>query len=79
YAAYLARQAREIADFRRDAALAIPGDLDIDAIGGLSAEARQALAEARPGTLAAAARLPGLTPAALTALLVHIRGLADAA
>jgi tRNA uridine 5-carboxymethylaminomethyl modification enzyme len=69
YAAYLQRQAREIADFRREAALAIPGDLDLEAIGGLSAEARQALAAARPATLAAAARLPGLTPAALTALL----------
>ena len=79
YAAYLKRQAREIEEFRREAALAIPGDLDLDAIGGLSAEARQALAAARPATLAAAARLPGLTPAALTALLVHIRGLADAA
>jgi tRNA uridine 5-carboxymethylaminomethyl modification enzyme len=79
YAAYLERQAREIADFRREAALAIPDDLNFDAIGGLSAEARQALAAARPATLAAAARLPGLTPAALTALLVHIRGLADAA
>ena len=79
YAAYLERQAREIAEFRREAALAIPDDLNLDAIGGLSAEARQALAAARPTTLAAAARLPGLTPAALTALLVHIRGLADAA
>ena len=79
YAAYLKRQAREIADFRREATLAIPADLDIAAIGGLSTEACQALAVARPATLAAAARLPGLTPAALTALLVYLRGSPNAA
>ncbi|HEX9647035.1 MAG TPA: tRNA uridine-5-carboxymethylaminomethyl(34) synthesis enzyme MnmG [Alphaproteobacteria bacterium] len=74
YAPYLARQAAEIAAFRKDSALAVPDDLDFRAVGGLSAEVTAKLEEARPRSLAAAARLPGVTPAALTALLVHIRG-----
>ena len=73
YAAYLRRQEREIVDFRREAAMEIPAGLDFGRIGGLSAEARGALEAARPASLAAAARLPGVTPAALTALLFHIR------
>ena len=76
YAAYLRRQEREIADFRREAAMEIPAGLDLTRIGGLSAEARGALEAARPASLAAAARLPGVTPAALTALLFHIRAAA---
>ena len=74
YAPYLARQAAEVEAFRREAALGLPDDLDYRAIGGLSAEAREKLELARPANLAAAARIPGLTPASLTALLVHVRG-----
>ena len=73
YATYLERQRAEIAAFRREAALAVPADLDFGGIGGLSAEAREKLAEARPATLAAAARIPGVTPAALAALFGHLR------
>ncbi|WP_018631455.1 tRNA uridine-5-carboxymethylaminomethyl(34) synthesis enzyme MnmG [Neomegalonema perideroedes] len=73
YAGYLLRQNAEIAAFRRDEALRIPPDLDYAAIGGLSAEVRQKLAAARPATLGQAARLDGVTPAALTALLGHVR------
>jgi tRNA uridine 5-carboxymethylaminomethyl modification enzyme len=73
YAPYLARQKSEIEAFRREAALGLPLDLDYGSIGGLSAEAREKLCQVRPETLAAAARIPGLTPAALTAVLVYLR------
>ncbi len=73
YAVYLERQRAEIAAFRREAALAVPDSLDFGAIPGLSSEAREKLAEARPSTLAAAARVPGVTPAAIAALMGHLR------
>jgi len=73
YARYLDRMNRDIAAHRRDEALALPADLDYGAIGGLSTEVRERLAQARPATLGAAARLPGITPAAVTALLAHAR------
>jgi len=73
YAGYLHRQDADVLAFRRDEALALPEDLDYGAIGGLSAEVREKLAQARPATLGAAARIPGVTPAALTALLGHVR------
>ena len=59
--------------FRRDEALNLPAGLDYEAIGGLSAECRARLSTARPSTLGQASRLPGITPAALTALLGHVR------
>jgi tRNA uridine 5-carboxymethylaminomethyl modification enzyme len=73
YAGYIERQEADIRAFRRDEALALPADLDVDAIGSLSAEVRQKLRQVRPATLGAAARIPGMTPAALTALLRHVR------
>ena len=73
YEGYLARQNADIAAFRRDEALALPEVLDYAAIGGLSNEMCEKLSAARPATLGAASRLPGITPAALTALLRHVR------
>ena len=73
YAPYLARQADDVAAFRRDEALMLPVDLDFGTVPGLSNEARQALAAARPATLGAAGRLQGLTAGALTTLLAHVR------
>ena len=73
YTVYLARQDAEILAFRRDEGLALPGDLDFDAIPGLSTEARAALAVARPASIGAAARVPGVTPGAVTSLLAHAR------
>ncbi len=73
YAGYLERQQRDIAAFRRDEALLLPGDLDYTAIGSLSHEIRDKLAAARPATLGGAARISGVTPAALVALLQHVR------
>ncbi len=73
YAGYLERQEADIRAFRRDEALALPADLDYGLVGGLSTEVRQLLSRARPGTLGAAARLPGVTPAAIVALLRFVR------
>ncbi len=73
YAGYLERQEADIRAFRRDEALRLPAELDYAAVPGLSTEARQRLATARPATLGAAARLPGVTPAAVTALLRHVK------
>lgn len=73
YAGYLQRQVGDIVAFRKDEALVLPESLDYAQIGGLSAEIRGKLTEARPATLGAAARIPGVTPAALTALLGHVK------
>ena len=73
YAGYLDRQAADIAAFRRDEELLLPGGLDYGAIGSLSTEVRLKLQTAQPATLGAAGRIPGVTPAALTALLAHVR------
>lgn len=73
YAGYLDRQEADIRAFRRDEALLLPDDLDVDAIGSLSAEIRQKLRTAKPATLGAASRLQGMTPAAVVALLRHVK------
>ena len=73
YAGYLERQDADIRAFRKDEALALPADLDVAGIGSLSAEIRQKLIQVRPETLGAAARIPGMTPAALVALLRHVK------
>src|SRR5579875_962264 len=73
YAGYLERQQRDIAAYRRDEALLLPQELDYDAVGGLSREVREKLARARPATLGAAARISGVTPAALVALLKYVK------
>ena len=73
YATYLGRQVADIATFRAEETLLLPGDLDLDGIAGLSNEVRARLAESRPATLGAAARLPGMTPAALTILCRYAR------
>ncbi|MBK20502.1 MAG: tRNA uridine-5-carboxymethylaminomethyl(34) synthesis enzyme MnmG [Rhodospirillaceae bacterium] len=73
YATYLERQNADIEAFRRDEALEIPPDLDLDMVGGLSNEVREKLRSARPSSFGAAARISGVTPAALTALLRYVR------
>lgn len=73
YAGYLERQEADIRAFRRDEELALPIDLDVDAVGSLSTEIRGKLRQVRPETLGAAARIPGMTPAALVALLRHVK------
>ncbi len=77
YVGYLDRQEADIRAYRRDEALVLPTDLDFARMPslstGLSTEVRQILAAARPVTLGAAGRLPGVTPAALVALLRYVK------
>jgi tRNA uridine 5-carboxymethylaminomethyl modification enzyme len=79
YAGYLERQDADIRAFRKDELLALPENLDYAAVGSLSTEIREKLSKARPETLGAASRIPGITPAALTALLRYVRRSARAA
>ncbi len=73
YSGYLKRQEADIEAYRRDEALELPSDLDFDHVGSLSNEAREKLKQVRPETLGAASRIDGITPAALTSLLGHVR------
>jgi tRNA uridine 5-carboxymethylaminomethyl modification enzyme len=73
YAGYLDRQRTDAEAFRREEALALSPDLDYAAIGGLSNEVREKLKATRPLTLGQAARIEGVTPGALAALLAHAR------
>jgi len=73
YAGYLDRQAADAEAFRREEDLRLPADLDYTAVGGLSFECREKLMAVRPLTLGQAARVEGVTPGALTALLAHVR------
>jgi tRNA uridine 5-carboxymethylaminomethyl modification enzyme len=73
YEVYLSRQAADIAAFRRDESLELPDGIDYGTVRGLSNEARAKLAAIRPRTIGQAGRIDGLTPAALTLLVGHIR------
>lgn len=73
YAPYLERQERELRDLRASEALLLGDEFPYDRTPGLSREMIERLTRARPTTLAAAGRIPGITPAALAALLVHAR------
>jgi tRNA uridine 5-carboxymethylaminomethyl modification enzyme len=73
YAPYVARQQAEIDRLRSDEAVRLPADLDYRVLAGLSNEMVERLSAARPATLGAAARVRGVTPAALAAILVHAR------
>jgi tRNA uridine 5-carboxymethylaminomethyl modification enzyme len=73
YAGYLERQDADVAAYRRDEELALPADIDYVAMTALSMEVRVKLAKVRPVTLGQAARISGVTPAALTILLRYVR------
>ena len=73
YSGYIERQRTEIERQRRHEEQPLPLDLDYDRVQGLSAEVRQKLRQQRPQTLGQAARIPGVTPAAISLLLVHIK------
>ena len=73
YVGYIDRQEAEIRAFRRDENLSLPRDLDYALVGSLSTEIRQKLSAARPESLGAAARVSGVTPAALVALLRYVK------
>ena len=73
YSGYMERQNADIRAFQKDEALRLPADLNVAAIGSLSNEIRQKLEKIKPETLGAAARIPGMTPAAITALLRYVK------
>ncbi len=73
YAGYIERAQEEIARARAHEDATLPADLDYERLGGLSVEVRQALQAVRPRTVGQAARIPGVTPAAVSILLVHLR------
>jgi tRNA uridine 5-carboxymethylaminomethyl modification enzyme len=73
YAGYIERQNLEIARQQRHENTTIPSDFDYNAIAGLSAEVKQKLQQTRPVTIGQAARVPGITPAAISILLVYLK------
>jgi tRNA uridine 5-carboxymethylaminomethyl modification enzyme len=73
YAVYVKRQELDIASFRKDEAIAIPAEFAFATLPGLSTELRQKLKRHRPASLGQAARLDGMTPAALLLLLAHLK------
>ncbi len=73
YAGYIDRQADEIARLQRFEGLALPEDFDYDGVSGLSHEVKDKLVAQRPATLGRASRIPGVTPAAVSLLLVHLK------
>ncbi|MCB1706286.1 MAG: tRNA uridine-5-carboxymethylaminomethyl(34) synthesis enzyme MnmG [Halioglobus sp.] len=73
YAGYIDRQREDIARLRRHENTPLPADLDYLAVDGLSNEVRQKLVAARPDTLARAGRIPGVTAAAVSLLLIYLK------
>jgi tRNA uridine 5-carboxymethylaminomethyl modification enzyme len=73
YAGYIERQQDEIERHQRNEETRLPDDLDYLQVAGLSHEARQKLGESRPATVGQAGRVPGVTPAAISLLLVHLK------
>jgi tRNA uridine 5-carboxymethylaminomethyl modification enzyme len=73
YAGYIDRQHREIAKHAKQEQLRLPADIDYASVDGLSHEARQRLQSARPATLGQASRLEGMTPSAVSLLLIHLK------
>ena len=73
YAGYISRQQDDIEKLRRHEDTELPPEMDYDSIEGMSKEIRQKLGENRPETLAAASRIPGVTPAAVSLLLIHLK------
>jgi tRNA uridine 5-carboxymethylaminomethyl modification enzyme len=73
YAAYLRRQDADVTALRKEEGIRIPADFGYGAVAGLSTEVRQKLEARRPATLAQAARIDGITPAALLLVLAHLK------
>jgi tRNA uridine 5-carboxymethylaminomethyl modification enzyme len=73
YQVYLSRQAADVESYRRDESLVLPDDVDYAALPGLSNEVRHKLETHRPRTVGQAGRIDGITPAALTLLVAHLR------
>ncbi len=78
YAGYIERQREEIDRQQRNEAVPLGDDLDYDQVRGLSSEVREKLKRNRPATLGQASRMPGITPAAISLLLIHIKRRSEA-
>ena len=76
YAIYIERQKNDIKTYRKDGKLRIPKNIDYSSVGSLSNEAKELLNTARPETIAQASSLPGITPAAIGAVIIYMRQLA---
>ena len=76
YAIYIERQKNDIKTYRKDSKLRIPRDIDYSSVGSLSNEAKELLNTARPETIAQASSLPGITPAAIGAVIIYMRQMA---
>jgi len=79
YAGYIERQEEEIARQRRNEETRLPADIDYSTVAGLSNEVRQKLEQVRPATIGQAARIAGITPAAVSILLIHLKKASRAA
>ena len=79
YSGYIERQVAEIEKLRKNNDTRIPDNMDYDNVLGLSAEVQQKLIETRPQTVGQASRIPGVTPAAVSLLLVHLKKIQRAA
>jgi len=73
YEGYIKRQEEEIAQLRRHEETKLPQNLDYDAIGGLSNEVKQKLKDVQPASIAQASRIQGVTPAAVSMLLIYLK------
>ena len=76
YAIYIERQKKDIKTYRKDSKLRIPKNIDYSSVGSLSNEAKDLLNTARPETIAQASSLPGITPAAIGAVIIYMRQMA---
>jgi tRNA uridine 5-carboxymethylaminomethyl modification enzyme len=79
YAGYIERQRDEIERTRRNESVSLPDDIDYGNVKGLSSEVREKLVRHRPATLGQAGRIPGVTPAAVSLLLIHLKKRSNAA
>lgn len=73
YKNYLERQKQDVESFKQEEHIKLPADLDYDAVGSLSTEIRLKLKKSLPSTLGAAGRIPGVTPAALSAIMAYLK------
>ena len=72
YAGYLARQEKQVAEFKKEESRLLPQDMDYDALGGLRLEARQKLSQIRPVSIGQASRISGVSPADIAVLLIWL-------
>ena len=73
YSYYISKQENDIKLFKRDESILIPRDLDFSLVGSLSIEVEEKLNKIKPANIGEASRIPGITPAAITAILIYLK------